>query len=127
MIEKKILVVDDEIAILKLFKKVLEMRGYVVSTAEDSEQALEILKNDASPLIFMDLHMPGMDGLELCRKIRSQNLTTNIFAVTGYASKYEFSACKNAGFNGYFTKPVDFNIIYETAEEIFDNLSDAEG
>ena len=69
--DRKILVVDDELAILKLLRKTFELSGYEVVTAESGEEALEILKKEEFKVMFLDLMLPGMDGLELCRKIRN--------------------------------------------------------
>ena len=116
---KKILVVDDEIQILNLFKKAFEKKGYIVRTSETAEQALEILKDEEFKVMFLDLNLPGISGLDLCREIRKDNPNAHISAVTGHASKFEFSDCREAGFDGYFTKPVNLKLLYEIAEEAF--------
>jgi len=123
MNKKKILIVDDEIKILNLFKKAFEKKGYAVHTAETAEEALEILKNENFKVMFLDLNLPGINGLDLCREIRKDRSDAHIFAITGYASKYEFSDCHEAGFDGYFIKPVNLKLLYEIAEEAFDKLS----
>jgi len=73
--------------------------------------------------MFLDLRLPGMNGLDLCREIRKDGSDAHIFAVTGYATKYEFSDCRNSGLDGYFTKPVDLELLYKIAKELFDMLS----
>ena len=123
MNKKKILIVDDQIEILNVFKKAFEKKGYTVHTAETSEGALEILKVENLKVMFLDLNLPGINGLDLCRKIRKDRSDAQIFAITGYASKYEFSDCHEAGFDGYFTKPVNLKLLYEITEKAFDTLS----
>lgn len=123
MSEKLIFVVDDEIQVLKLYKKAFERKDYSVRTAETAEEALKILKNEEFKVMFLDLQLPGMDGLDLCREIRKQTPNAFIFAVTGHADKFELSDCLKAGFNGYFLKPMNFKILYNTAEEAFEKLS----
>jgi len=125
MEKKKILIVDDEILILKSYKKHFETNGYIVRTAETAKKALEILKNEAFKVIFLDLMMPVIDGMALCREIRKELPESNIFAVTGFASEYELSACLNNGFDGYFRKPVLPKLLLEAADEVFAKGADA--
>lgn len=118
---KKILVVDDEIQILNLFKKAFGKKGYSVHTAETGEQALEISKDEEFKVMFLDLNLPGISGLDLCREIRKDRSDAHICAVTGHATKFEFSDCREAGFDGYFTKPVNLGLLCEIAKEAFYN------
>ena len=119
MKKKKILIVEDEIKLLYIFKKSFEQKGYIVRTAETAEDALEILKHEEFKVMFLDLGLPGMDGLNLCREIRKDQPEAHIFAVTGLVSDYEFSTCLNASFDGYFRKPTNLKLLYQTAEEVF--------
>ena len=70
MKEKKILIVDGEGDIRKVFEKAFRRAGYAVRTAASGSEALEILKGDKIQVMFFDLKMPEMDGLELCREVR---------------------------------------------------------
>ena len=92
MSEKKVLVVDDETAILAIMREALEMEGYTVATAASAEDALEILAGDSFPVIFLDLRLPGMDGVELCGNIRKDNPVAVIYAFTGYTNYYTLSS-----------------------------------
>jgi len=116
---KKILIVEDEIKLLYILKKSFEQNGYMVRTAETAEDALEIVKHEEFKVMFLDLGLPGMNGLNLCREIRKDRPQAHIFAVTGMVSDYEFSNCFNAGFDGYFRKPMSWKLLYQTAEEVF--------
>ena len=120
--DKKILVVDDEVTILKLFKSAFEMKGYLVATAESGEEALGILKKEEIRVMFLDLKMPGMNGLDLCRKIRKTHAEARIFAVTGHPSLFQHSNCLGAGFDLYFTKPMNLDELLDTASEAFADL-----
>jgi len=115
--KKKILVVDDEETIRDLYRQAFEIKGYTVFTAESAEKALEILKQEEFKVMFLDLMLPGMDGLELCREIRKRKIRARIFAVTGHPSVFEVADCRQAGFDGYFTKPISLLLLCETAEE----------
>jgi len=119
MNKKKIFIVDDEVPILKLLKKSFEIEGYAVDTAETAEAALEILKTEKFKVMFLDLLLPGMDGLDLCREIRKDDPKALIFAITGHASKFELNGCLDAGFDGYFLKPLNLKLLSEIVEEAF--------
>jgi len=117
MKKNKILIVDDEKPIRKLFHTALQQKGYDVSSAETAEQALEMLKKETFRIFFLDLNLPGMNGIDLCRKILKIQPDSIAYAVTGYASNYKSVECMEAGFKAYFTKPVSLLTIFEAAEE----------
>ena len=121
---KKILVVDDEAMILEVFKEALKRAGYSVVCARSGYEALDVLKEEKIEVMFLDLNMPGMDGVELCRTIRMSQPDAFIFAVTGYASFYNIEDCRKAGFNDFFTKPIDLAVLYKTAEDAFNMLDE---
>ncbi|MBF0258228.1 MAG: response regulator [Desulfamplus sp.] len=122
MIEKKILVVDDESSICLLLKSALVTKGYEVFTAESPSEALEILEETTVLVIFIDLNLPEMNGVDLCREIIKRNPLTIAYAITGYASHFELAECKGAGFEDYFRKPVPLLDIFNAAERAFEKL-----
>ncbi len=122
MQKKKILIVDDEKAIINLLKQAFSRAGYDVISAESAEAALELLQNETIHVMFLDLNLPGMNGMELCRKIRKEIPMANIFAVTGYASLFELADCRETGFDDYFKKPVNIKILVKTAEDAFEKI-----
>jgi CheY-like chemotaxis protein len=87
----------------------LECEGYEVRTAEDADQALDLLQNYHPELILMDIQLPGMDGLELTRRLRQipDLNATQIVALTAYAMPRDEANALDAGCNGYITKPID--------------------
>jgi len=104
-----ILVVDDNPTNMKLVTFLLEKRGYVVRTAANAFEALAILPSFPARLVLMDLEMPGMDGLELTRRLKADPATRNVIvvALTAYAMKGDEERARAAGCDGYLTKPVD--------------------
>ena len=121
--DNKILVVDDESAILDLFSQAFSKAGYTVITASSAEDALSILSEKSIHVMFLDLNLPGMNGLDLCREIRKRKGQTPIIhAVTGYSSLFELSDCREAGFDDYFTKPVDLKLLVKAAGNAFDKI-----
>ena len=113
--EKKVLIVDDEESIRVVFRKAFERDGWEVRTAGSGEEALEIMRETPSMVLFLDLNLPGMSGVELSRRIRRQWPMAISFAVTGYSSLFELTDCREAGFEDYFTKPVDLEMLLEAA------------
>lgn len=122
MAEKKILIVDDENAICEMIGEILTDKGYKVRSATSAEEGLDILKDEDIPVIFLDLNLPGMSGVELCRKMRENGSNAIIYAVTGYASRYAAEECMKAGFDNFFTKPVKIEILDKAAKDAFDCL-----
>ena len=104
-----ILVVDDNLANLKLACDVLACEGYRVLRAENADQALGVLAESRPDLILMDISMPGMDGLTLTRKLKTVETTKGIIivALTASAMKGDEARATEAGCDGYITKPVD--------------------
>lgn len=109
MTSEPILIVDDNPVNLKLIRVLLAGEGYDVRTAADAEEALAALKDFHPRLILMDLQLPGMDGLELTRRIKDDPAMpdTVIVALTAYAMKGDEEKALSAGCDGYITKPID--------------------
>lgn len=122
MDEKKILVVDDEVLILDMLKEAFGSAGYTVLTAESAEDALKILKDESVMVMFLDIKLPGMSGVELCKKIRIENQVGIIHALTGYSNIYGLLECRAAGFDDFLVKPVKINLLLKAAQEAFEKL-----
>ena len=123
MDEKKILVVDDEQQIRDVYSQAFTKAGYTVQTAESAEEALGILEHERYWVMFLDLNLPGMNGVDLCRQVKKDYPLAIAYAVTGYASLFEISNCREAGFDDYFAKPVNLSILLEAAEDAFKKLA----
>jgi two-component system cell cycle response regulator DivK len=109
MAGEPILIVDDNPANLKLARILLSEEGYEVRTALDAEEALRVLEGFMPRLILMDVQLPGMDGLELTRRLKSSERTRDIVivALTAYAMKGDEERTTSAGCDGYVSKPID--------------------
>jgi len=107
--KQRILIIDDNPTNLKLALCVLELEGYRVDQAVDAEQALVFLRDTVPDLIFMDISLPGMDGLTLTRKLKAEDRFKHvpIVALTAYAMKGDKENALNAGCDGYIAKPID--------------------
>ncbi|MBM3746976.1 MAG: response regulator [Acidobacteria bacterium] len=109
MAGERILVVDDNPLNLKMTRLLLVGEGYDVRTAEDSQEALAVLAVFRPHLILMDIRMPGMDGLELTRRLRADPATQDVIivALTANAMRGDEESAREAGCNGYIAKPID--------------------
>jgi CheY-like chemotaxis protein len=120
--KKRIIVVDDEKMIRNMLETAFTREGYEVFCAESAEEALEILETNVVQVMFLDLKLPGMDGMDLCKKIRDLYPMAITYAITGYASLYELSDCRKVGFEDYFTKPVDLKTLFKAAIDSFEKI-----
>jgi len=105
---QKILLVDDERDILDLLKYNLEREGYLVRTASNGQEALAMARAEHPDLIVLDIMMPGMDGVEVCTRLRasSEFRKTLITFLTARGEDYSQLAGFDAGADDYITKPV---------------------
>lgn len=103
----KILVVDDEANITELMRFNLSKEGYQVSTAATGQQCLELAEKQLPDLIILDLMLPGMDGLEVCRNLRKNTLTENIpiIMLTARGEEVDKVLGLEMGADDYMTKP----------------------
>jgi two-component system, cell cycle response regulator DivK len=109
MEHQPILIVDDNESNLRLMEAILSVEDYGVKCAKDAEEALELLRDWRPQLILMDIQLPGIDGLELTRRLKQDPRYRNIviIALTAYAMKGDEDKARAAGCDGYITKPID--------------------
>jgi CheY-like chemotaxis protein len=106
---ERVLIVDDNPTNLKLVAYLVKASGYEVDTAVDAESALAAIAANRPRVILMDLQLPGIDGLELTRRLKADPATRDIaiIAVTAYAMKGDEEKAREAGCDDYVTKPID--------------------
>ncbi len=109
MANESILVVDDNPLNLKLARLLLGTENYQVRTAEHAPAALAVLETFHPRMILMDIQLPGMDGLELTRRLRADPSLGDviILALTAYAMEADEQKALDAGCDGYIAKPLD--------------------
>lgn len=102
----KVLIVDDEIALVELFQVIFQEAGFEVRGAYNGRQALRMVDEDMPDYVLLDVMMPGMDGIEVCRQIRSQFQSTEtcIVMYTADERPQTRSASLSAGANGIISK-----------------------
>ena len=121
-----ILVVDDEEAVRYSYELALSNAGYTALTAESGENALKILSDTHINVIFLDLNLPDMSGIELCRQMRCIKPNAYILAITGYATYFDIEACYQAGFDDYLEKPVSLDSLQTSALKAFKQVKEVE-
>lgn len=109
MASETILIVEDDPQNLKLARVLLSSEGYDARTAIDAEQALKLLEQIEPRLILMDIQLPGMDGLELTRRLKAKPETKQIviIAITAFTLAQHEQKAREAGCDGYIIKPID--------------------
>jgi CheY-like chemotaxis protein len=116
----EILIAEDNPINQKLILKVMSKLGYGVELANTGLEAVEMLKSKPYDLIFMDIQMPDMDGLEATRHIRANfRRQPVICAMTANALAEDREACKDAGMDKYLSKPIKLEELISMLQEIF--------
>jgi two-component system alkaline phosphatase synthesis response regulator PhoP len=121
--EQKILIVDDESHIRMLIEQTLEEledEGVEFLTAENGELAFNIIQKENPQLVFLDVMMPKMNGMEVCRKVKKELLLNHVFIVLLTAKGQELDRQKGneVGADVYMTKPFDPEAILSKAREV---------
>ena len=120
--EKRILVVDDEKPIREMLTDAFGGTGYTVTTASNGRDALDVLGKENIRVAILDLKMPQMNGVELCRRIKDIRPLSCVYAMTAYMSLFGLSECLAAGFDDYFIKPVDLKTLLRATEYAFEKI-----
>lgn len=103
---KKILIVDDEVDIANSIQYVLTQEGFSTMLAHDGLRAMDVYEKDRPDLVILDLMMPGIDGYEVCRRVRSVDKKTPILMLTARTSEIDTVVGLELGANDYVAKPV---------------------
>ena len=107
----KVLVVDDDRIVGQSFDRVLTQKGYEVSTALSGQEALDKLGSNGYDLVFTDIKMPGMDGIEVAKRVKEMNPWLPVVVVTGYGSAENEARAEEVGVQGFLHKPLSPEVI----------------
>lgn len=118
MAKRKILIVDDEPDFLEIMRTRLEANDYEVTTAANGEEALNHVKAGKPDAVLLDILMPGIDGLEVLKRIRKMNNNLPVYIITAFSTDERFKAANKLGASGFIVKTNDL------AKEI-DNITSA--
>ena len=112
---RKVLVVDDDPVVSKSFDRVLSNKGYEVVTAQNAAEALERIRLSEYDMVFTDIRMPGMDGVELAETVKARRPWTPVVIVTGFGTKENEQRAKAAGVSAFLHKPLSPEMIEGSA------------
>jgi len=115
---RRVLVVDDDPAVRKSFDRVLAGKGYAVITAENGEEALRKLNEEKYDVVYSDIRMPGMSGLEVAEKIKARQPWTPVVIITGYGTDIAEERAKAAGVSKFLHKPLSPAMIEDSARDV---------
>jgi CheY-like chemotaxis protein len=114
---RKVLVVDDDPVVGKSFDRVLSGKGYAVITARNGDEALKKLRDETYDVVFTDIKMPGMNGLEVAERVKASQPWLPVIIVTGYGTDAYEARAKAAGVSGFLHKPLSPEMIEGSAQK----------
>jgi CheY-like chemotaxis protein len=121
MVRAKILLVDDEKDFLDSWKKLLESVDYDVKIASSGKEAIELVKQEKPDIVFTDLVMPGMDGVEVCKTIKKLYPDVHVVYISGYPTELEknqMNFIKAGGTEMYLRKPLYKEEVFEAINKL---------
>jgi two-component system response regulator CpxR len=124
-VPSKVLLVDDEQEFVHALSERLQSRSIQSAIAYDGEQALAMVANDEPEVIVLDLKMPGIDGLEVLRRVKQTNPATEVIILTGHGSAAEEVIAADLGAFAYLRKPVDIDQLTRTMKEAYRKIEEA--
>jgi len=110
----KVLLVDDEEELVKALAERLELRGIQQEVALNGEQALQIVQDGPPDIMVLDLKMPGIDGLEVLRRVKRAHPRVQVIIMTGHGSEHDEEIARRLGAFDYLQKPVDISELVKT-------------
>jgi len=111
MLMSKLLFIDDEESVRKVFSISLKKEGYEVLTAEDGEKGLKVFMRENPPIALVDIRMPGMNGIEVLRKIKEINPETEVIIITGYGDMDSAIQALKLDASDFLTKPIKDEVL----------------
>src|SRR5262249_27630166 len=115
----RILVVEDDDTLRRVTQIQLEKKGYSTATAGDAVQALGILENEYQDLVISDLHLPGVSGLELLKRIRAKYPETEVVMITAFGTVVTAVEAMKFGAYDYVTKPIHLYELSALVDRVF--------
>lgn len=123
MLQKKILVVEDEEKIMEVLKAFLESKGFIVISAENGKKALELFDRENITLVLLDLMLPELSGEEVCRQLRRKSKVP-IIMLTAKSDEGDLLQGLGIGADDYITKPFSFKALYARIEAVLRRSSE---
>ena len=121
-VPSKVLLVDDEREFVQTLSERLLMRDLGTAVAYDGESALEVVRDDEPEVMILDLRMPGIDGIEVLRRVKTTQPNIEVIILTGHGSDTDRKTCMNLGAFAYLQKPVDIDELSETIKQAHEKI-----
>ncbi|ROL55910.1 response regulator [Bacteroidetes/Chlorobi group bacterium Naka2016] len=117
-----VMLVDDEIEFVDTLSERLANREFRTSVAYSGEEAIENITKEVPDVIILDLKMPGIDGIEVLRRVKKEHPETEVIILTGHGSEKEKQIAYELGAFGYLEKPVDIDVLSETIRKAYEKI-----
>ena len=121
-IPSKVLLVDDEREFVQTLSERLMMRDMGSAVVFDGESALSLVHDDEPEVMILDLKMPGIDGIEVLRRVKETHPNIEVIILTGHGSEEDREVCMGLGAYAYLHKPVDIDVLSETLKKANEKL-----
>lgn len=121
-VPSKVLLVDDEREFVQTLSERLQMRDMPSAVVYGGEEALSVVDEDEPEVMVLDLKMPGIDGIEVLRKVKQEHPKVEVIVLTGHGSKEIEKLCMELGACAYLEKPVDIDKLTQTMQEAYRKL-----
>jgi DNA-binding NtrC family response regulator len=121
----QVLVIDDDAVVGRSFDRVLSGKGYEVDTALSGEEGLKDIENTEYDVVFTDIRMPGMDGIEVAERIKARCPWTPVVVITGYGTTENEAKASVLGVSGFIRKPLTPEIIENITLKALDEPKEA--
>lgn len=116
--KKKVLVIDDETVVTGYLAKSIERIGHEVFTAYTGEQGLELYKQNKPACVFLDIHLPEMDGMTVLKKIKEFDIGACVYCITGDADDRLRVQSQSLGAKGHILKPLSMEDVTKILREV---------
>jgi CheY-like chemotaxis protein len=120
----KVLLVDDEREFVQTLSERLLMRDMGSAVAYDGESALQLVNEDEPEVMILDLKMPGIDGIEVLRRVKTTRPEIEVIILTGHGSEDDRKVCMELGAFAYLHKPVDIAVLTETLQSANEKIKE---
>jgi DNA-binding response OmpR family regulator len=119
----KLLVVDDEVEICDFLKTFFEERNYKVFTALNGETALRLVEREKPAIVLLDIKMPGLDGIEVLKRIKALHPTAKVIMVTAIETRDKIEEATRLGADNYITKPLSLEYLETDVRDKLESLA----
>ena len=119
----RVLLVDDEQNFTRVLSKRMKVREFDTTTAYDGKGALELVESEKPDVVVLDLNMPGIDGMEILKRIKTEHPKIEVIILTGHGSEEKEQLAIKIGAFAFLQKPIDINMLVKTVEDAYAKIA----